>query len=183
MICLSIEMLHKTGDRWTSMQVLQQVFSSLQITLLITLDLIVYCDSYWGGCLMSRCFVTGYLVQLGQAPASWRTKKQATISRSSTEAKYGARAKATGEIVWLCNILHFLGANVSTVAMFNDNQAAFILLLIMYFMNVPTILKSIVISFWHIFSMMSLLLGMLPLPNNWLKFLLRHWENINFSTC
>ena len=58
---------------------------------------------------MSRQFVTGYLVKLGNAPVSWKAKKQDTISRSSTEAEYRGMANATSEVVWIHNILLSLG--------------------------------------------------------------------------
>ena len=53
---------------------------------------------------MSRRSVTGYLVKLRHA-ATWKTKKQATVSRSAAEAEYGAMADATSEVVWSRNLL------------------------------------------------------------------------------
>ncbi|GKD60198.1 hypothetical protein Tco_1297707, partial [Tanacetum coccineum] len=40
---------------------------------------------------------------------SWKSKKQATISRSSTEAKYRCIASTTCEIIWLTHLLKDLG--------------------------------------------------------------------------
>ena len=88
------------------------------------LDLHVYCDSDWASCPMSRRSLTGYLVKLGHAPIAWKTKNQVTVSRSSAEAEYRAMANATSELVWIRNLLMFLGLPVAPARLYCDNQAA-----------------------------------------------------------
>ena len=52
-------------------------------------------------------------------------KKQATVSRSSTEAEYKALANATIEIIWLQSMLKELGvAQVQAPCLWCDNLSA-----------------------------------------------------------
>ncbi|PKI36536.1 hypothetical protein CRG98_043089 [Punica granatum] len=52
-------------------------------------------------------------------------KKQTTISRSSAEAEYRAMATTVSEIIWLRNLLSFLGVTFPRpTQLFCDNQAA-----------------------------------------------------------
>ncbi|XP_021762911.1 uncharacterized protein LOC110727641 [Chenopodium quinoa] len=52
------------------------------------LTLHAYSYSDWATCIDSRRFVTGYLMMLGKSLVSWKSKKQSTVSKSSTEAEY-----------------------------------------------------------------------------------------------
>ncbi|KAJ9538193.1 hypothetical protein OSB04_030926 [Centaurea solstitialis] len=65
------------------------------------IKLVTYCDSDWLGCPFSRRSRTGYLLLLGGAPISWKSKKQSVVSRSSAEAEYRAIATTVSEILWV----------------------------------------------------------------------------------
>ncbi|XP_058747238.1 uncharacterized mitochondrial protein AtMg00810-like [Vicia villosa] len=57
-----------------------------------------FADSDGARCPDSRRSVTGFCVLLGDYLLSWRSKKQNTVSRSSTEAEYKALTSLTCEI-------------------------------------------------------------------------------------
>ena len=61
---------------------------------------------------------------LRQSPISWKSKKQSTVSRSSSEAEYRAMAAASSEITWLVRLLQELGIkDFLPVALKSDNQS------------------------------------------------------------
>lgn len=53
---------------------------------------------------------------LGSNLVSWSVKKQAMVSRSSTEAEYKALANATAEIMWIQTLLQELGVQAPQAA-------------------------------------------------------------------
>uniref|UniRef100_A0A3Q7J7S9 Uncharacterized protein n=1 Tax=Solanum lycopersicum TaxID=4081 RepID=A0A3Q7J7S9_SOLLC len=79
------------------------------------LQIMVYCDSDWATCPLSRKSVSGYFVMLGRSPISWKTKKQSTVSRSSAEAEYRAMADTCYEIRWIQHILGCLGVTTTSI--------------------------------------------------------------------
>jgi histone deacetylase 1/2 len=64
-------------------------------------------------------------VYYGPNLISWSAKKQATVSRSSTEAEYKPVANATAEIIWTQSLLRELGVRISqTPCLWCDNMGA-----------------------------------------------------------
>ena len=64
-----------------------------------------YADSDFDGDKENGLSTSGYLMTLGSAAITWRSKKQTIPPNSTTEAKCIAAAQATKEIVWLRKIL------------------------------------------------------------------------------
>ena len=61
----------------------------------------------------------------GQTPISWKSGKQRTVSRSSTEAKYKALVNGTAEVIWLQYLLTDLQiSSVSAPIIWCDNLGA-----------------------------------------------------------
>ncbi|CAM8895465.1 unnamed protein product [Rhodiola kirilowii] len=58
-----------------------------------------YCDADWASCPITHRSVTGYCMLLGSSVVSWKTRKQAVVSRSSAESEYRFMASACSEIV------------------------------------------------------------------------------------
>lgn len=75
---------------------------------------------------MTRRSLTDYCIFLGHALVSWKTKKQATVFRSSTEAEYRSMAATTCELLWrLSYLLKDLDVPISQpVTLFCDNKVA-----------------------------------------------------------
>ncbi|XP_040364414.1 secreted RxLR effector protein 161-like [Rosa chinensis] len=68
-------------------------------------DLVAYSDADWGGDPATRRSTTGFVVFLEYNAISWQSKKQPTISRSSTKAEYRALANTAAELFWIRQVL------------------------------------------------------------------------------
>lgn len=60
-----------------------------------------YTDADWAGDPNTRKSVTGYCVYLGASLIAWKSRKQRTVARSSTEAEYRALASTVAEVIWI----------------------------------------------------------------------------------
>lgn len=85
--------------------------------------LICYVDASWASDLNDRKSTTGYLFKVFNCLIVWNTKKQPTVSLSSTEAEYIALAAASAEGVWLIGLLKEFGYEKMQINCFEDNQS------------------------------------------------------------
>ncbi|XP_061340363.1 uncharacterized mitochondrial protein AtMg00810-like [Gastrolobium bilobum] len=89
------------------------------------LTLTGFADSDWACCPDTRPSITGFCTFLGPSLLSWKSKKQTTVSRSSSEAEYRALAALTCEIQWLRFLLQDFGIPFSRpTSVYCDNQSA-----------------------------------------------------------
>ncbi|KAF7834575.1 Retrovirus-related Pol polyprotein from transposon RE1 [Senna tora] len=84
-----------------------------------------YCDADYAGDHDTRRSTTGYVFILGYGAVSWCSKRQLTVSLSSTEAEYRAAAAGTQESTWLIQLLKDLHQPIEyAVPLYWDNQSA-----------------------------------------------------------
>jgi hypothetical protein len=67
-----------------------------------------YSDCDFDGDKEHGVSTSGYLMNLGSATITWRSRKQSVLVDSTIEAEYVAAAQATKEIIWLQKILEDL---------------------------------------------------------------------------
>jgi hypothetical protein len=87
--------------------------------------LVGYCDADYAGDHDTRRSTTGYVFKLGSGTISWCSKRQPTVSLSTTEAEYRAAAMATQESTWLMQLMRDLHQPIDyAVSLHCDNQSA-----------------------------------------------------------
>jgi hypothetical protein len=74
--------------------------SSLHINIGLLQSLTTYLDADWVRCSYSRCSTFGFCIFFDDNIISWSSKRQTTVSGSSTKAEYRAIAHTVAECSW-----------------------------------------------------------------------------------
>ncbi|KAL2591732.1 hypothetical protein AAZV13_12G026300 [Glycine max] len=74
-----------------------------------TIQLQAYNDANWTGSPNTKKSTIGWCMFLGDAPVSWKCKKQESVSKSFIEAKYRSMSVACSENIWLRGLFSKLG--------------------------------------------------------------------------
>lgn len=83
-----------------------------------------FCDADFAQCCETRRSTTGLVVCCGLGPIAWRSKRQAIVSRSSTEAEYIAAGDVAKEIQHIHSLAVQFGLKPSSVECCVDNASA-----------------------------------------------------------
>ena len=122
-------MQHPMADHFVAVKrILKYLKGTLSVRITYqkgSLDLTAFSDADWAGDPNDRRSTTGLVVFLGANPISWSSKKQQTVSRSSTEAEYRALSSASAELDWIKQLLQFLRITLhQPPVLFCDNLSA-----------------------------------------------------------
>lgn len=88
-------------------------------------DLKVYCDADWAQDKQDRKSTSGNIVFIGNSCISWKSRKQNSVTLSSTEAEYVSLAQACQELIWIISLTEDLGLEQKLpIKIMEDNQSA-----------------------------------------------------------
>ena len=119
------------NDHWTRVKrILRYIKGTLNYGLVFSADddnhaLVGFSDADWAGDLDTRRSTSGYVFQIQGNTVSWCSKRQQSVSKSSTEAEYIALSGACQEAIWLRSLLADIGIEQKgSTTIMEDNQGA-----------------------------------------------------------
>lgn len=119
-----------TEEHWTHLKrLLRYIKGTIDVGLEYTGNdkaevVAAYCDADWANSIIDRRSVTGYVFKVFGCVTTWLTRKQQTVSLSSTEAELVALTTAVCEGAWLIRLLEEVGYQLTVpVTYFEDNQS------------------------------------------------------------
>jgi hypothetical protein len=86
--------------------------------------LTAFVDADWGSNVLDRRSYTGFCFYMSGCVVSWCSKKQSSISLSSTESEYIGISECVKEAMYLRTLQHEITNDTYCITIFNDNQSA-----------------------------------------------------------
>lgn len=119
-----------TDEHWQHLKrVLRYIKQTIDIKMIFNrnndMDAIIgYADADWANDVNDRRSVSGNVFKVFGSTVSWMTRKQPTVSLSSTEAEFISLSVAACEATWIGNVLKELSVPIDgPITMYEDNQA------------------------------------------------------------
>ncbi|KXJ83064.1 hypothetical protein RP20_CCG009773 [Aedes albopictus] len=119
-----------TDEHWAHLKrILRYVRGTLDYGLKFEADdtapvLAAFCDADWANNVVDRRSVTGYVFKVFGCTTAWGTRKQQSVSLSSTEAELVALSTAVCEGMWFKRLMEELGYTMQgAVPYYEDNQS------------------------------------------------------------
>ncbi|KAI7965086.1 hypothetical protein MJO29_003184 [Puccinia striiformis f. sp. tritici] len=112
---------------YAAVRVLNYLVSTKNLKLRLggKLELSGYSDADWAEDRDDRKSTSAYTYRIGSGAISWKSRKQATVSLSSTEAEYKALSDSCKEGLWLRHLLSELHLRPNTaIPLHVDNEGA-----------------------------------------------------------
>lgn len=133
-LCVALSILSRYQNRADNvlLTALKRVLRYVKHTLSYKIEyvcsgetLVGWVDADWASDVEDRKSTTGYVFFYKNCLVSWSSKKQCSVSLSSTESEYVAMSVAASEACWLINMLDdFNIKNVCPLNIMCDNQSA-----------------------------------------------------------
>ncbi|MBW0536909.1 hypothetical protein O181_076624 [Austropuccinia psidii MF-1] len=86
--------------------------------------IVAYSDADWGNCPDTRRLITGFLATFSGCLVIWKTRKQPTVSLSTSEAEYKSLCDLTSELLWMSQLYKeaSLYGEDTAIPIHEDNQ-------------------------------------------------------------
>lgn len=94
------------------------LYYQLQFTRCQRLLFSAFSDSNWGCCLDFRKSLSGYCIFLGGCLISRKTKKQATVAKSTAKVEYRTVTTTVAEVLWIFYVLRILTSCILVMSYF-----------------------------------------------------------------
>ena len=88
------------------------------------LNVLGYCDADFAGCRVERKSTSGSCIFLRGCLISWNSKKQNSITLSTTEAEYVGSGTCIAQILWIKSQLEDYGISLEKIPVMCDNTSA-----------------------------------------------------------
>ncbi|CAL8083511.1 unnamed protein product [Prunus armeniaca] len=127
-VCARFQSDPKESHLFVVKRIVKYVSGTVEFGLWYTYDtcvnLVGYSDADWAGCSDDRKSTSGGVFYIGNNLVAWHSKKQNSVSLSTTEAEYVAVGSCCTQLLWMRQMLEDYGLAQSCFLIYCDNMSA-----------------------------------------------------------
>ena len=126
-VCARYQACPKESHLIALKRIIRYILGTLKLGLWYPFDthsnVACYTDANWAGNVDDRKNTLGCCFYIGNCLVSWMSKKQNSILRSTTEAKYIVIGSCCSQLLWIKKIFKDYGIDQETMVVFCDNTS------------------------------------------------------------